>query len=222
MLQPLQRKCPTCDYVHTYSCMYYKQLAEKKNSKCRGCRKRKFWLPEGQDLTRECSGCGKVQTYKTPELWWKAENRDIQCRRCARLNKCPPHNEETRRKISEATKKHWEAGTGQASEASCQKRAKTHKERWGSVMYTPAIDEDAQGRKWAMWCISRDNFQCQKCGVARGDAKLQVHHIKPKAQFPDLRFDYDNGITLCLEHHAEAHRELGQDVVAGLIMSHNK
>jgi len=219
MLQPLQRKCPTCDYVHTYSSMRYKQLAEKNNSKCAPCARRKYWLPEGQDLTRKCSGCGKVQTYKTPELWWKAENRDSQCKRCAAINKCPPVSEETRRKISEITKKHWEAGTGQASEASRQKSSKTHKERWGSVMYTPAIDEDAQGRKWARWCMSRDNFECVKCG-AKG--KLHVHHIKPKAQFPDLRFDYDNGITLCLEHHAQAHDELGQPVVASMIRGHDK
>jgi hypothetical protein len=31
--------------------------------------------------------------------------------------------------------------------------------------------------------------------------KLQVHHIMPWSKYPDLRYNSDNGITLCKYHH---------------------
>lgn len=56
--------------------------------------------------------------------------------------------------------------------------------------------------KWVNAVISRDNATCQKCG-AKG-IELHAHHIKPYKDYPELRFDIDNGITLCcLCHWAE-------------------
>lgn len=50
-----------------------------------------------------------------------------------------------------------------------------------------------------MKVFERDNFTCQFCEV-RG-VYLTVHHIKSWANFPELRFVVDNGITLCEECH---------------------
>lgn len=58
--------------------------------------------------------------------------------------------------------------------------------------------------RWRLDVYRRDKFTCQECGAGRG-GNLQAHHIKPFATFPELRFDVDNGITLCWECHDTKH-----------------
>ncbi len=48
-------------------------------------------------------------------------------------------------------------------------------------------------------CLVRDNYTCQLCGKIGGD--LEIHHIKRFSDFPLLRTDTSNGITLCLICH---------------------
>ena len=54
-------------------------------------------------------------------------------------------------------------------------------------------------RKWRMNVFLRDNFTCQFC-QKRG-CYLEAHHIKPWADYPKLRFDINNGVTLCKDCH---------------------
>jgi hypothetical protein len=44
---------------------------------------------------------------------------------------------------------------------------------------------------------------CVECGSA---ADPHVHHVKSFADHPELRLDPDNLVTLCREHHHDAHR----------------
>lgn len=57
-------------------------------------------------------------------------------------------------------------------------------------------------RKWRESVLIRDNYKCTNCGAKEN---LQVHHIKPFALYPELRFQIDNGITLCRSCHKEIH-----------------
>ena len=59
-------------------------------------------------------------------------------------------------------------------------------------------------KAWRKAVFERDSYKCQKCGKIGG--KLNAHHIKPFSLYPDLRFDIDNGITLCKECHIELHK----------------
>lgn len=57
---------------------------------------------------------------------------------------------------------------------------------------------------WQQAVFERDAYTCQECGDARG-GNLNAHHKKPWAKHPELRFDVDNGVTLCEKCHGKAH-----------------
>ena len=48
--------------------------------------------------------------------------------------------------------------------------------------------------------INRDNGCCQRCLIKYGiieTSKLQVHHIKPRIDYPELMYEESNLITVC-------------------------
>ena len=66
--------------------------------------------------------------------------------------------------------------------------------------------EDRRSSKYKKWkenVLRRDCYRCRKCGSKED---LVVHHITHFAENVDLRFDEENGITLCRVCHREVHR----------------
>lgn len=59
--------------------------------------------------------------------------------------------------------------------------------------------------EWRKLVYKRDQYTCVACGAT---GKLNAHHIKSWVGHPDLRFDVDNGITLCNECHKKKHPHL--------------
>jgi hypothetical protein len=53
---------------------------------------------------------------------------------------------------------------------------------------------------WRITVLEKDNYTCQCCGDSKGH-NLHVHHIKNFSNNEDLRFDINNGITLCEKCH---------------------
>ena len=53
--------------------------------------------------------------------------------------------------------------------------------------------------EWRKKIYERDNYTCRKCGK-RG-YRLQAHHIKPYKSNLELRYDVNNGLTLCIDCH---------------------
>ena len=57
-----------------------------------------------------------------------------------------------------------------------------------------------QYKKWRLDVYHRDKFKCCwpncKCKT-----KLNAHHILDWSRYPLLRFNVNNGITLCKKHH---------------------
>ena len=62
---------------------------------------------------------------------------------------------------------------------------------------------------WQAAVFARDDYTCQECGYHNRRAEqLNAHHVKPWADFPELRFHVANGITLCRECHWRLHGKL--------------
>jgi len=67
---------------------------------------------------------------------------------------------------------------------------------------TPKNKQARKGIEWKKWrssVFTRDNWTCQTCGIRGGN--LEAHHIKSFAEYSELRYKLDNGITLCRECH---------------------
>src|SRR6185369_14290790 len=47
----------------------------------------------------------------------------------------------------------------------------------------------------------RDDYTCQYPGCGRRSKHIDAHHKAKRSQRPDLKFDPDNLICLCREHH---------------------
>lgn len=57
---------------------------------------------------------------------------------------------------------------------------------------------------WRDAVFKRDKYTCRKCGDDKGGS-LRAHHILPFATHPELRYDVDNGLTLCHPCHELEH-----------------
>lgn len=55
-------------------------------------------------------------------------------------------------------------------------------------------------RNWSITVKNRDNFQC-KISNQECNGRIEAHHILSYTKFPELRYEINNGITLCHTHH---------------------
>ena len=64
---------------------------------------------------------------------------------------------------------------------------------------------DKRYKKWRANIFARDDWTCQTCSrrSCSGDkVYIEAHHINSWAQYPEERYDLENGVTLCKECHA--------------------
>ena len=111
---------------------------------------------------------------------WKGKKRSILC----------PLSLETRKRMSD----------GQSGE-------KGSNWRGGLKPINKKIRAGLEFRLWREAVFARDNWTCQKYGIRGG--KLHPHHILNFAEYPELRFAIDNGITLSEKAHREFHKKYG-------------
>lgn len=69
----------------------------------------------------------------------------------------------------------------------------------GMSKFTVSHYSDLRYKLWREAIFERDEYTCQECGI-RG-VYIEPHHIKGWAQYPELRFELSNGITLCKPCH---------------------
>ncbi len=64
-------------------------------------------------------------------------------------------------------------------------------------------------KAWRKAVFIRDDFTCRECGKM---GYITAHHIKSFAQYPELRFDLNNGITLCEKCHSKTDNYKGRNL----------
>lgn len=66
---------------------------------------------------------------------------------------------------------------------------------------------DSDYQSWFKKCRRRDNNRC-RIGNKDCGGQLEVHHILSYKDYPELRYDIKNGITLCHRHHPRKKEEV--------------
>ena len=79
--------------------------------------------------------------------------------------------------------------------------------RGGVTSINEQIRKSVEYKKWRKNVFERDNYTCQQCNQVGG--KLNADHIKPFSLFPELRFEINNGRTLCIQ----CHRKIGWNIM---------
>ncbi len=128
----------------------------------------------------------------------------------------PPCKEETKKKIADALRgrttgrkpsiKFVEAGKSTRYNSSSPRlRGEKHPNWKGGL--SPARQKEYGNPEYLSFVkvvLERDNYTCQSCGAKNGNGytvQLEAHHKTPYGERPDLRYDTDNGITLCFDCH---------------------
>ena len=66
-------------------------------------------------------------------------------------------------------------------------------------------------KAWQQAVLNRDRATCERCGIT--GIEMHAHHIKSYKDFPDLRFDVANGMTLCHRCHWAEHTAPNENAV---------
>lgn len=74
---------------------------------------------------------------------------------------------------------------------------------------TPKTSKNKRGFHQVAWAsmVKLRDGKCTECGSVYD---LHAHHIKPYKDYPELRHDVNNGVTLCGQCHRRWHKENGK------------
>ena len=78
----------------------------------------------------------------------------------------------------------------------CPERSGINNHNWAGGKYR--LRSSIEYKLWRDAVFQRDFYSCRICGYK---GKLEAHHPLSFAKFPHLRFDINNGITLCIPCH---------------------
>ena len=180
------KECPECGetfYVQrTRERIYCSRKCARKNSPpITEETRRKLCVPRWNSrdgIIKRCVNCGRPFYVKKSHM--SQEHCSLKCRPVSTLSGFRVGDP----RISGKNHWNWKGGVYKAH---CSER-----QYWGAKSIY---------RNWRKSVLKRDNYTCQFCGKRGG--KLHVDHVKPWIEYPELRFDIDNGRVLCQPCHAK-------------------
>ena len=90
-------------------------------------------------------------------------------------------------------------------ELGVRRRGPNHPNWKGGISGIYHFLRDNEGyREWRKKVYRRDGWVCQTCGSR--PKKIIAHHIKSFTDYPELRYNIDNGVTLCRSCHLSLHQ----------------
>lgn len=117
-----------------------------------------------------------------------------------------------RRSIASARSvKHW-GSQGEANPMYGKTGAANPRYIDGSSPERQRMYVQGHGRAFIRGVLVRDAYRCRRCGAPKTKPRsLHVHHVKPWAGNPALRFDLSNAVTLCRGCHSWVHSRKNTD-----------
>jgi len=142
--------------------------------------------------TKICVVCKKEfwKKHRSPEQWKEAKCCSEDCYHKSRIGIKRPDAVAilAKNRLKHKGKKHWNWKGGISDENSKIRRSYKYNE-WRQAVY------------------KRDHWTCRIC---REKIKHPIaHHIKAFNDYPELRFEVKNGITLCRSCHRKVHKDIG-------------
>lgn len=113
-------------------------------------------------------------------------------------------SEETKAKISKTLTGHRHTPETRLKMMGRRKGPLNNKWKGGVTPEHKLIRQSPQYKHWRTAVFERDGYTCVHCHSKCGKGKkviLEADHIKPFAVFKELRFDINNGRTLCQQCH---------------------
>jgi hypothetical protein len=178
-------------------------------SRCKACENR-FKAKLNPHLYKKGIGSGLTYEEKT----WLKDPKYLENQRIKRLGK-PSGNKgkkhpEMGRHLSETTK-----GQRRSPKTEFVKGqfAKEKHPNWkGGITEENHLARcSVEFKEWRKQVFERDKYTCQNCGDKK--KYLHPHHIKDFANHVELRFNVDNGITLCKDCHMKLHGLIPKEVM---------
>ena len=121
------------------------------------------------------------------------------------------HNKKTLKKMSISQKKSsfWRGkklSIEHKRKLSVAKKGEKHFNWKGGISRDKHSLTKPEYKEWRSKVFQRDNWKCQiKDENCKG--KIEVHHILAWRDFPELRYEVNNGITLCHAHHPRKRKD---------------
>lgn len=191
-----KRLCEMCKGV--FECAAYLKGKSGRfcSSSCSAKRQKK--IPR---LTRPCDFCHKEYKYeKIKNGKTRYCSRICQNRFQAFQLKGKPIKIGTKLKISKGNKGKKHPKLAEYNRQNPKKGALSTNWKGGITPENKRIRHQREYIQWRNNVFARDNWICQDCSQRGGN--LEAHHVRPFALFPALRFDIDNGRTLCKPCHS--------------------
>lgn len=220
-------QCPSCDKVFEKSknirIHHEKEHGESiaHSEICESCGDEFYTRPSHQE--KYCS----VECFATSREKWDTSG----CEECGKkFDHKPSQDREycSRQCVGKSRQNKITVECAECSEPVTKKRQRIERvntvycdeDCWRSAIESDEFRDSNDEKKFRNAVFERDNYTCQDCGEYGGT--LNAHHIERVSENKNRATDIDNGVTLCVNCHANRHEESGEHKSARLIRSKYK